>query len=359
MTVFVRLVVAQLAIMTNGAAGTYASRAVRPSGWRIVYSVSNLQPCSLGTADWPNSFSANYYFRLVYIPGLFNHSLKGFITQKQRGCIYSEKKISYYCMSFLGTMSRPIPTALCSASTGHPLPPQQLQQPFQVTEDQKSPYGRGTHDVRPYVHLSLFLGTGYRYWYIKAPNYSPRQDSKHSNRIFSNTTSPHTLKMHYLFYLSLTLSSASLALADCCRVGPCLPDPGLSCIQKCGDGTDGTPCCGVGGCNIFCCNCDGGKLPGLYSHIILLSQSLLFETLHTYYPTKIGCRGAGTTKKRDALSGNDSTADDDEVFAVADVDSSGNVTMAEYMGYMSPGPNMGLYIDRFNKYVVPLADVGC
>lgn len=83
--------------------------------------------------------------------------------------------------------------------------------------------------------------------------------------------------------------------------------------------------------------------------MILLSQPLVFETLHAYYPAKTGCRGAGTTKKRDALSGNDSTADDDEVFAVADVDSSGNVTMAEYMGYMRPGPNMGLYIDRFNK----------
>lgn len=26
----------------------------------------------------------------------------------------------------------------------------------------------------------------------------------------------------------------------------------------CADGTHGTPCCGTGGCNVFCCNCDGG-----------------------------------------------------------------------------------------------------
>ncbi len=26
----------------------------------------------------------------------------------------------------------------------------------------------------------------------------------------------------------------------------------------CGDGSRGTPCCGQGRCNIFCCNCDGG-----------------------------------------------------------------------------------------------------
>ncbi len=26
----------------------------------------------------------------------------------------------------------------------------------------------------------------------------------------------------------------------------------------CADGTLGTPCCGVGNCNIFCCRCEGG-----------------------------------------------------------------------------------------------------
>ncbi|KAL1616670.1 hypothetical protein SLS54_008237 [Diplodia seriata] len=60
------------------------------------------------------------------------------------------------------------------------------------------------------------------------------------------------------------------------------------------------------------------------------------------------CRGASAAK-RDATSGDDSSADDDETFAAADVDSSGNVTMAQYMAYMRPGLNMGLYIDRFNK----------
>lgn len=28
----------------------------------------------------------------------------------------------------------------------------------------------------------------------------------------------------------------------------------------CDDDTQGTPCCGYGECNIFCCNCDGGML---------------------------------------------------------------------------------------------------
>ncbi|XP_066267366.1 uncharacterized protein [Branchiostoma lanceolatum] len=30
------------------------------------------------------------------------------------------------------------------------------------------------------------------------------------------------------------------------------------CTKYCGDGTEPTPCCGHGKCNIFCCNCDGG-----------------------------------------------------------------------------------------------------
>ena len=29
-------------------------------------------------------------------------------------------------------------------------------------------------------------------------------------------------------------------------------------IGRCDDGTRGTPCCGNGGCNIFCCHCSRG-----------------------------------------------------------------------------------------------------
>ena len=36
--------------------------------------------------------------------------------------------------------------------------------------------------------------------------------------------------------------------AECCRTSH----------GQCADGTNGTPCCGVGGCNIFCCHCNGG-----------------------------------------------------------------------------------------------------
>nr|CAH0110888.1 unnamed protein product [Daphnia galeata] len=61
--------------------------------------------------------------------------------------------------------------------------------------------------------------------------------------------------------------------AECCVMNPPLgsdhpgavlqPSPALITNllyggDSCNDGTRGTPCCGVGSCNIFCCNCDGG-----------------------------------------------------------------------------------------------------
>ena len=46
--------------------------------------------------------------------------------------------------------------------------------------------------------------------------------------------------------------------AVCCRVN--------SCGTCCDDWTKGTPCCGRGRCNIFCCNCDGGCRKGKRSN---------------------------------------------------------------------------------------------
>ena len=34
----------------------------------------------------------------------------------------------------------------------------------------------------------------------------------------------------------------------------CYPDMSGQCL----DGSEATPCCGFGACNIFCCNCDDG-----------------------------------------------------------------------------------------------------
>lgn len=47
----------------------------------------------------------------------------------------------------------------------------------------------------------------------------------------------------------VSLAFVGAASALCCP---------SNAIGMCADGTVGTPCCGYGPCNIFCCHCDGG-----------------------------------------------------------------------------------------------------
>jgi hypothetical protein len=53
----------------------------------------------------------------------------------------------------------------------------------------------------------------------------------------------------------VTLQLATKVDAECCSASK---DYYGNMPTKCGDDTKPTPCCGYGGCNIFCCNCDGG-----------------------------------------------------------------------------------------------------
>ncbi|KAK6516004.1 hypothetical protein TWF281_004594 [Arthrobotrys megalospora] len=55
--------------------------------------------------------------------------------------------------------------------------------------------------------------------------------------------------MKYLLSILLALTWATFTAAVCCDTDG---------IGRCDDGTLGTPCCGNGECNVFCCNCDGG-----------------------------------------------------------------------------------------------------
>ncbi|TGZ79457.1 hypothetical protein EX30DRAFT_342336 [Ascodesmis nigricans] len=45
---------------------------------------------------------------------------------------------------------------------------------------------------------------------------------------------------------------------ECCPGSRCPNSPPMFPIPCCADGTQGTPYCGYGPCNIFGCNCDGG-----------------------------------------------------------------------------------------------------
>lgn len=61
-----------------------------------------------------------------------------------------------------------------------------------------------------------------------------------------------TMRTHTVAITLFTLLS-TLVSAECCD-----QSGGLS--GECDDGSDASPCCGVGKCNMFCCNCDGGKI---------------------------------------------------------------------------------------------------
>ena len=53
-------------------------------------------------------------------------------------------------------------------------------------------------------------------------------------------------------------------------------------IIVCDDLSDPTPCCGVGVCNLFCCNCDGGRC------VVRLSFGVVCVGLVSFL--QLGCR---------------------------------------------------------------------
>jgi len=83
-----------------------------------------------------------------------------------------------------------------------------------------------------------------------------------------------------IFFQLLVLQSWQMASSDCCGSTFVLfkINPKEQCKHYlestryywanachnylCGDLTKPTPCCGVGKCNIFCCNCDDGCIKG-------------------------------------------------------------------------------------------------
>lgn len=66
--------------------------------------------------------------------------------------------------------------------------------------------------------------------------------------------------MHFSTIFAILSAVAPVVVADCCGAGFChSTTPNCNLPNACADGTWSTPCCGYGGCNIFCCACDGGK----------------------------------------------------------------------------------------------------
>ncbi len=129
------------------------------------------------------------------------------------------------------------------------------------------------------------------------------------------------LKSIILAQLGLT----AYVSADCCNAVKYKYPPSFfrpTPPALCADETIGTPCCGNGKCNIFCCNCDDGMLlPPTTSFPLWLMWSDHFQ----------GCRGGAAGKvKRDDTSPSAGAAD--SLFQQVDVDNDNEITLAEYIG---------------------------
>lgn len=66
------------------------------------------------------------------------------------------------------------------------------------------------------------------------------------------------MEFKVIVLLACLLAFVTVAHSVCCSCR-WQPDPdGQGTEFACADHTACTPCCGVGKCSIFCCNCDGG-----------------------------------------------------------------------------------------------------
>jgi hypothetical protein len=108
-----------------------------------------------------------------------------------------------------------------------------------------------------------------------------------------------------------TMSLLPLVIAECCRIS--------YNTGRCKDNTGGTPCCGYGKCDLFCCKCIDG------------------------------CRTSGISPFRGLSKRSDST---EGAFIEADTDGTGNLTLDQYLEYMSVGEDTDIWVKWFKTYVI-------
>ncbi|KAH7398653.1 hypothetical protein DE146DRAFT_782297 [Phaeosphaeria sp. MPI-PUGE-AT-0046c] len=152
--------------------------------------------------------------------------------------------------------------------------------------------------------------------------------------------------------------------ADCCT-------PDQPFLSYCPDGSDSTPCCGRGSCNVFCCDCDDGCRTETYDGCVLEAAKHYgpgsgCETCYTsgyqticittddcnnlYENAVVACKNKFGVSKRDAerpWTANMSHAEfswtanmshavpaaGHEMFSLVDKDGNGNITFEEYIDY--------------------------
>lgn len=117
--------------------------------------------------------------------------------------------------------------------------------------------------------------------------------------------------MKLIVFFGVVTSLLPSVLAVCCRE---------KCNSRCSDGTGATPCCAHGGCNIFCCNCDGGCRTGNFN---CRRESVFEQAVNT-----------------DSVS---------VAFVEADKDGAGNLSMANYLEYMGVDEGNQMWVEWFKS----------
>ncbi|KAF2630906.1 hypothetical protein BU25DRAFT_446474 [Macroventuria anomochaeta] len=136
--------------------------------------------------------------------------------------------------------------------------------------------------------------------------------------------------------LFLVAAIAPVSVLSCCGTGGTT----LQCLGKstkvCDDLTSGTPCCGNGKCNVFCCNCDRGCRKSSNAIGITEACNRIF-----------GSTWRKTSRSLGELS---DLEDDKSVLAIADTDKSGDVSLAEYLQYMGQREDNAEYVNWFKQH---------
>ncbi|KAF2421223.1 hypothetical protein EJ08DRAFT_702102 [Tothia fuscella] len=139
------------------------------------------------------------------------------------------------------------------------------------------------------------------------------------------------LAQHFITTLFVIASSIFTAVqAECCGSGKCIawsniptrpgkPDRQICQRSQCDDGFvhGNFQCCGLRKCNIFCCNCDAvnGKVCRVAKSLLVQDEEVL----------KVE---SGEVEKAFSMS-------DEEMFGLANVGGTGNMTLEEFAGYFA------------------------
>jgi hypothetical protein len=161
------------------------------------------------------------------------------------------------------------------------------------------------------MYKALLSAAVAQVFHYEAQNHSAVHQKYYNCTYFAlfSRSKPPTVTMLYLSWIACVTALLPLATAVCCN------DHGNG---RCDDGTSPTPCCAHGGCNIFCCNCDGGCRSRSVKRDLPLAQVERSDSINTS-------------------------------FMEADTEGAGNITVDRYLEYMGVTGDNEVWVKWFEE----------